>query len=68
MRIRTLLTTLAATGAVAGGGAAIASAASTTSTATKAPTTTTAPGKTAPAQGARPYGRAGGSSKNCPNM
>ncbi len=73
MRIKSVLTTLAATGALAGGGAAIASAASTTATTPKAPTTDTTPGQTAPrsappAPRSHPYGRAGSGSKNCPNM
>jgi hypothetical protein len=68
-RFKSLLTTLALTGALVGGGAAIATAA--TSSGSSTATTTSSAHTTAPQNRARPApGKAGSgmAGHNCPNM
>ena len=63
-RVKSVLMTVAATGALAGGGAAIANAATSTGTTTAAPTTTAHSGRPAQAPAGQPANR----SHHCPNM
>lgn len=69
-RFKTVLMTLAATGALAGGGAAIASAAtSSSSTTSSSATSTSAHQSTTPRPGEMPGSHPrSGSTHNCPNM
>ncbi len=73
MRLKSVLTTIAVTGALVGGGAALASAATSTTTTSSAPTTTTshqAPrkGDYGPRQGTgAPRGPRPGGTHHCPN-